>query len=171
VSKHSAEHLDEPVDRLLREWRSVHPELDFAPMGLFAWSNRFVTLGMRQLETSLADHRLSVGEFEVLSALRRSGKPYALKPSELADRLMVTRAGITARVDRLEESGLVARHRDPDDRRSEPIMLTTAGRRAIDDALVTVLTVEARLFGGLSSTEQRTLERLLRRLAPSATLP
>jgi DNA-binding MarR family transcriptional regulator len=160
---------NEPVDRLVREWRSVRPELDFGPMGLFARSNRFVALGMRKLEAALADHGVSVGEFDVLSALRRAGEPFSLKPSDLADRLMVTRGGITARVDRLESGGLVARQRDSNDRRSEPIVLTETGRRSVDCALVAVLEVQMELFGELTPADRKTLDRLLRRLMSAPT--
>jgi DNA-binding MarR family transcriptional regulator len=160
---------NEPVDRLVREWRSLRPELDFVPMALFARSNRFVALGMRKLEAALADHGVSVGEFDVLSALRRAGEPFSLKPSDLADRLMVTRGGITARVDRLETGGLVARKRDPNDRRSEPIVLTATGRRMVDRTLVSVLEVETELFGELTTADRKTLDRLLRRLMSAPT--
>jgi DNA-binding MarR family transcriptional regulator len=157
---------DEPVDRLVAEWQNVRPDLDFGPMALFARSNRFVTGGLRRLDGALADHGLTVGEFDVLSALRRTGEPFSLKPSELAERLMVTRAGITARVDRLEEHGVVARRRDPNDRRSEPIVLTDVGRRLVDSAVVAVLAAEADLFAELTATERSTLDGLLRRLHP-----
>lgn len=152
------------IDELLHGWESARPDLELAPMALFARCNRFVTLSMRQLEATLAGHGLSVGEFDVLSALRRSGEPFRLKPSELADRVMVTRAGITSRVDKLEENGFVERRRDPDDRRSEPIVLTKAGRRLIDGALVAYLDNQTRLFSGLHPAQQRQLESLLRRL-------
>jgi DNA-binding MarR family transcriptional regulator len=138
-------------------------------MGLFARSNRFVALGMRKLEAALAEHGVSVGEFDVLSALRRAGEPFSLKPSDLADGLMVTRGGITARVDRLEIAGLVARQRDPNDRRSEPIVLTEIGRRTVDRSLVSVLAVETELFGELTTADRKTLDRLLRRLRSAPT--
>ena len=154
----------DPIDELLRGWEAARPELEFRPMALFARCNRFVTLSRRKLEATLADHDLSVGEFDVLSALRRCGEPFMLRPSELADRVMVTRAGVTSRVDKLEENGLVERRRDPEDRRSEPIVLTKAGRRLVDRALVAYLDAESRLFAGLSHTQQRQLEALLRRL-------
>ena len=156
---------DDPIDQLVHEWRSARPDLDFGPMGLFARSNRFVALAMRKLDAALAAHGLSIGEFDVLSALRRAGEPFALKPSGLADRLMVTRAGITARVDRLEGRGLVVRQRDPNDRRSEPIVLTETGRRTVDVALESVLATETELFGELTLTDRRRLDRLLQRLA------
>ncbi len=133
-------------------------------MALFARCNRFVTLSLRKLEATLAEHGLTLGEFDVLSALRRSGTPFILRPSELADRLMVTRAGITGRIDKLEAQGFVERLRDPDDRRSEPIALTKAGRRTLDATLVAHLAAEARLFAGLTDAQRRQLDLLLRRL-------
>lgn len=154
----------DPIDELVDEWESVHPDLAFEPMALFARCNRFVTLARRRLEATLAGHGLSVGEFDVLSALRRRDDPFVLRPSELADRVMVTRAGVTSRVDRLEEKGLVARHRDPSDRRSEPIALTDAGRRLVDDALAAYLAEQERVFASLSPTQRHQLGALLRRL-------
>ena len=155
---------DDPIDVLFSDWQSARHDLDFQPMALFARCNRFVTLAIRQLEATLAESGLSVGEFDVLSALRRSGEPFLLRPSELADRVMVTRAGITSRVDKLEESGYVARMRDPKDRRSEPIALTKAGRRVVDEALVAYLHNQTRLFSPLSPAQKGQLESLLRRL-------
>ena len=154
----------DPIDELLRGWQTARPDLEFQPMALFARCNRFVTLSIRQLEATLAKHGLSVGEFDVLSALRRSGEPFILRPSELADRVMVTRAGITSRIDKLEENGYVKRLRDPSDRRSEPIGLTKAGRRLIDGALVNYLDNQTRLFAALSPAQQRQLDSLLRKI-------
>lgn len=159
----------EAVDRLVSDWQTVHPELDFGPMALFARSNRFVGVALRRLDVALGEFGLTVGEFDVLSALRRSGEPFTLKPSELADRLMVTRAGITARIDRLEEHGVVARTRDPQDRRSEPIVLTDVGRGLIERALVAYLSAEADLFAGLTPEEHANLDAMLRRLISRAT--
>lgn len=155
---------DDIIDELLSEWRSARPDLDFEPMGLFARCNRFTTLSIRQLEMTLAQHGLSVGEFDVLSALRRSGKPFVLRPSQLADRVMVTRAGVTSRVDKLEERGLVERPGDPNDRRSEPIMLTKAGQRLVDSTLLGYLENQKQLFSSLTPAQHSQLDSLLRRL-------
>jgi DNA-binding MarR family transcriptional regulator len=134
-------------------------------MGLFARSNRFVSVARRRIDTALTAHELSLADFDVLSALRRVGAPFSLKPSELAERLMVTRGGITARIDALEPRGLVARQRDLSDRRSEPILLTPAGLRLVDRAVVSVLEVEQSLYEGLTKAELAALDRTLRRLS------
>ena len=154
----------DPIDELVQGWESTRPDLAFQPMELFARCNRFVMLSIRELEATLIDHGLSIGEFDVLSALRRSGEPFTLRPSELADQVMVTRAGITSRIDKLEQSGFVERLRDPSDRRSEPIALTTDGRRRIDRALVSYLANQTQLFAALDPTQLRQLNALLRRL-------
>jgi DNA-binding MarR family transcriptional regulator len=71
----------------------------------------------------------------VLAALRRSGRPYTLTSSALARTVMMSRAGMTGRLDRLEEQGLIARAPDADDRRSFRISLTARGRRTVDAAV------------------------------------
>ena len=145
-------------------WTSIRPDLDHRPMALFARCNRLVSMGLRSLDSALSEHGLTVGDFDVLSALRRSGQPFTLRPSELAERLMVTRAGVTSRIDRLAERGLVVRRRDPEDRRSEPIALTDVGRQMIEGTLSDFLEAEANLFGALTENQQRQLESVLRKL-------
>lgn len=60
----------------------------------------------------------------VLGILRDFG---AMSPSELGDRLIVTRATVTGLVDSLERRGFVRRTPRPDDRRSVLVEITPAG--------------------------------------------
>jgi len=60
----------------------------------------------------------------VLGILRDNG---ALSPSELGDRLIVTRATVTGLVDSLERRGFVRRSAHPVDRRSLLVEITPAG--------------------------------------------
>jgi DNA-binding MarR family transcriptional regulator len=154
----------DPIDELTRSWRAARPDLDFAPMVLFARLNRFVLTSLKTLEAAQAMHELSLAEFDVLAALRRSGEPFMLRPSELADQLLLTRAGMTARVDGLVSRGLVERRRDAADRRSEPVALTKRGRALIDRAIVTHLQAEEALFAALSTAQHKSLGATLRRL-------
>jgi len=48
--------------------------------------------------------------------------------SQLSQRMMVTNGNVTGLVDRLTREGLVHREADPDDRRSNRVSLTPAGR-------------------------------------------
>ncbi len=152
------------IDAFARSWRAARPDLDFSDMALFARLNRFVLLSLKSLDAALEARGLSLAEFDVLSALRRSGEPFMLRPSQLADALMVSRAGVTARIDRLVARRLVERRRDLDDRRSEPVALTAAGRVAVDAALVTHLGAGSALFQHLSRADREALDATLRQL-------
>jgi DNA-binding MarR family transcriptional regulator len=70
---------------------------------------------------------LSRGRLGVLLWLARS-EAAGLRPAELAERLHVSRATITALLDGLEAEGLVARRPDPADRRARRVALSRAGR-------------------------------------------
>jgi DNA-binding MarR family transcriptional regulator len=109
-----------------------------------------------------ARHGLRRGEFDVLAALRRSGAPYTLTPSVIADGLMLSRAGMTNRLDRLSVSGLVERRHDPDDRRSVKISLTPRGLEVVDAAVADHAANEARILGALDPVDREVLDRVLR---------
>lgn len=100
----------------------------------------------------------------MLAALRRSGPPYTLIPSELSDMVMMSRAGMTSRLDRLEAAGLVERSLDPADRRSFKITLSEKGYEVIDATLTDHAANLARLASGLAPKDAVTLDRLLRDL-------
>jgi len=64
-------------------------------------------------------------EYGVLYALSSAAE--GMRMSELCDDVLLTQAGISRLVARLERRGLVARHDDPDDARAYRIQMTTAG--------------------------------------------
>jgi DNA-binding MarR family transcriptional regulator len=80
---------------------------------------------------------------------------------------MLSSGGITKRLDRLAEAGLIERRPDPADRRGTLVRLTRKGRSAIDRALEGHLANEERLLLALAPGDQRRLDRLLRRLLGS----
>jgi DNA-binding transcriptional ArsR family regulator len=61
------------------------------------------------LADGLAHERRGRGWFDVLAALRRSGTPYELNPTELSRAMLLSSGGMTKRLDRLEAAGLVER--------------------------------------------------------------
>jgi DNA-binding MarR family transcriptional regulator len=81
--------------------------------------------------------------------------------------MMVTSGAITQRLDRLEQRGLVTRHRNRDDERSIVVQLTSAGSRLVERVLPSHVETEARLLDGLSAREQKQLAGLLRKLLVS----
>jgi DNA-binding MarR family transcriptional regulator len=81
----------------------------------------------RQLERELqAEQSLGLGEYEVLLLLARA-TDRQLRMSDLADRLVLSRSGVTRLVDRLEADALVKRTSCATDRRGSWATLTDAG--------------------------------------------
>lgn len=107
---------------------------------------------------------LSRGEVGVLSALRVAGPPHRLSPTSLFRGLMLSSAGITSRLDRLESRGLVKRTRGLNDRRAVLVELTAAGRKLLDEAVAANTKSERALLDDLSTKEIATLSRLLRKM-------
>ena len=97
------------------------------PIGVIGRVSRLARELEQRLEPVYREHGLEAGWHDVLAALRRSGAPYRLRPTEFSDALMLTSSGTTKRLDRLEQAGLITRGPDPDDRRGTLITLTAAG--------------------------------------------
>lgn len=153
------------VEELVSQWSDARPDLNFEVMGLYARLNRFVLISGRDLEEQMQRCGISTGEFDVLATLRRTGLPYTLKPSVLARQVMLTAAGMTSRLDKLEAAGFVKRFPDPEDRRSAPVGLTAAGIRLIDKLVVVHLNNEERLFETLVPAQRKQLDAILRALS------
>src|SRR5205823_2147501 len=77
-------------------------------------------------------HGLAVTEFDVLITLFNAPDD-RLRMSELAERVLLSPAGTTHLVTRLERDGLVRREVDPDDGRKWFTVLTAAGDRALKE--------------------------------------
>jgi DNA-binding MarR family transcriptional regulator len=90
---------------------------------------RQLVLGWDRYRESVAN-QLAVGTSEVV-ALGYLFQEGPLTPREIGLRLNLTSGSITALLDRLENSGFVARSQHPDDRRSLLATVTPAGRHAM----------------------------------------
>ncbi|WP_306371453.1 MarR family winged helix-turn-helix transcriptional regulator [Nocardiopsis sp. CC223A] len=152
------------ADIAVAHWRRERPDLDFTAMATLARFARLYIVGNRRVEEVLAAHGLDRGEFDVLASLRRTGSPSELSLTQLADVLLITRAGMTKRVDRLEARGLVFRGAAPGDRRSLRIGLTPEGRALVDAAVTDHTANENRLLSLLGEDEMRAFDAVLRKL-------
>lgn len=91
---------------------------------------------MDRLDTELYGHGLSLADYEIL--VRLAGETAGeLRMTELAARTLVSRSGLTRRLDRLVDAGLVARRSCPTDRRGVFAVLTEYGRQRLSDAAPT----------------------------------
>lgn len=156
---------DDEVDRLIAAWERERPDLDVSPMHVLSRVTRLALHLDRARKEACADHGLEPSDFDVLSALRRSGDPYQLSPGQLVHETLVTSGTMTNRVDRLVRKGLVERLPDPADRRGVQVRLTAAGRTAVDGALDALLTREKDLLAGLSAGEADDVATSLRKLS------
>jgi DNA-binding MarR family transcriptional regulator len=153
--------VDDAIDVILEQWRQQRPDLDLSALGVFGRIMQLSAALTAFMEQWCAAHGMRSGEFDVLTALRRAGPAI---PSDLADALMMSRSGMTKRLDGLEAAGLVARTLDPGDRRSFVVALTDEGRRLIDAALTEHAANLERLAEVLSPREKAALEKSLRTL-------
>jgi len=77
---------------------------------------------------------------------------------------MLSSAGVTSRIDRLERRGFVRRLADPDDRRGVIIELTDEGREVVDEAVAAIAISDRQLLDRLDPQDVEQLEGLLRKL-------
>jgi DNA-binding MarR family transcriptional regulator len=149
------------VDRIQAEWRRERPDLDVGPHGVIGRLLRLSGIQTDQFELLYKRFGLNLGEFAVLTALRRAGAPFERTPGELAAATMVTTGGMTKRLDSLERGGLVVRRPATSDGRGRIIVLTPAGHDLIDRVFAEHVSLEHRLVESLTPTQVAGLEELL----------
>lgn len=153
------------VDEIIAAWRRERPDLDVSPLQVLSRVSRLarqLDLGRR---SAFREQALEPWEFDVLSALRRSGPPYQLSPGRLLTETLVTSGTMTNRIDRLQSQGLVERAPDASDRRGVVVTLTATGLARVDEAMAALLEREEQLLAGLSAADRTHLADLLRTLA------
>jgi DNA-binding MarR family transcriptional regulator len=82
-------------------------------------------------------------------------------PNHLAKKLDLENSSMTGLLDRLEKKGLIARERDPRDRRGVLIFLTSEGVRARETIKTLVEELDAKLQEALTPEEIKTFRKVL----------
>jgi DNA-binding MarR family transcriptional regulator len=153
-----------------------HPETDVAGLldrlvaaelperrGLDAWVSLLQAHAslMRRLESDLErETGLALADFDVLAQLARAGGE--LRMTELAARALISRSGMTRRVARLVEEGLVRRADADADGRGVVVALTDAGlARLAETAPVHARGISKLFVARLDDQELAILERAL----------
>jgi DNA-binding MarR family transcriptional regulator len=117
------------------------------------------------------EHGLAVTEFDVLITLFNAPRK-RLRMSALADRVLLSPAGTTHLVTRLERDRMVRREVDPTDRRKWFTVLTEEGDLALRAARRTHNNALRRmLLGATTPSERQTLRRMWRRLSQQQPHP
>ena len=159
------------TDRLLTGWDEARPDIEVGVLQVTARLSRLGAHLARRQEDVFSRFDLNRGEVGALSALRIAGPPHRLSPTRLAKGLLLSSAGVTSRIDRLERRGYVRRLDDPNDRRGVLIELTDEGLQAVDAAVAANVISERVLLDRLDPAEVAALEGILRKLLAGLELP
>lgn len=133
-------------------------------------------LALLEVESRLADglaKRLEAGagialpRYDVLFQLAEHGG--SLRMSELADKVLLSRSGLSRLIDRMEADGLVERREHPVDGRGASAVITTAGRKVLRKAIPVARDyIIERFASRLTRAEARALYTTLEKLLASA---
>lgn len=147
------------VERLREQWGERLPGVDTEATEVVARILRIASLVGRAHEDALARHDLTPGEFELLAALRREGRP--LRVGEITTVTESPAASITKRLDRLHRSGHVERTTPERDRRGVLVSLTAAGEELVDELFPAQVGRERAALVDLGHDDQVQLAALL----------
>ena len=157
-----------PLDDLSKILGSdVHALLD--PAVARAWIAFLTAYGRvtRALSSELMDASgMSLADFDVMAQLARA-EGYALRMTELADAALISKSGLTRRIDRLAVNGWVTRRRCTEDGRVHWATLTPLGVKAFRGAAPGHLRAVAERFG--ASLPASEMDRLTRDFIKIAT--
>jgi DNA-binding MarR family transcriptional regulator len=134
------------AERAERGRRASEPEL--AAWRAFLRAGSAAELAMEQaLETTGVSH----SEYDVLVNVA-GGPRDGVRPTDLAERVLLTKSGLTRLLDRLVDRGFIERRACPTDRRGQLIVLTVDGRHAFRRATPNVVRAIGTLLGEGSGT-------------------
>lgn len=120
----------------------------------------------RRLEAELhAERNLGLAEFDALVQLSLAADGH-LRMSELAERVLLSRSGVSRLVDRLEATGLVVRAACQEDARVSWATITDAGLARLRDASpVHLRGVETHFLARIPDADREVLVRALEAVA------
>jgi DNA-binding MarR family transcriptional regulator len=119
---------------------------------------------VRRLHRGMSEALAPLGLSRAQSRVVRLLADGPLRMATIAERLSVVPRTVTDLVDGVEAAGLVARHPDPEDRRSTFVALTDGGRLLLDRLEVARRESAEQAVGRLDRADRAILLRLLRDL-------
>ncbi|MEO7349443.1 MAG: MarR family transcriptional regulator [Terrimesophilobacter sp.] len=150
------------VDLIVAQLVAELPEAGAEAIAPIARFGRLDSRLRKSVITRIGLHGLREAEYNVLAALRRSGAPYQLAPSDVSRSMLFTSGGLTPVLDRLEQRGLVKRQPDAEDRRKLRIQLTPAGMALHAEALDSYVEIATKVTSVLTRDQKEQLNGLLR---------
>lgn len=121
---------EDPIEAALAAWSGYDAEVVRA----YSVTARLLRVAHgveRGMAASATREGLTSGDVLLLDALYRAGPPHRITPTALKRYFLISLAGVSKRVDRLEALGFIVRIPNPIDRRGLYIGLTPDGRAAL----------------------------------------
>ncbi len=136
------------------------------PIEMAAWRGYIELMGplLIALESGLAPHGLTVGDYEVLVNLSETDG-HQMRMCDLAVRLRLSPSGLTRRLDGLVKGGLVRREPSSHDRRVMLATITDHGMHVLEEAAPDHVDDVRRLFlAPLTRSEMHALGSAFRKI-------
>ncbi|MGH4014095.1 MAG: MarR family winged helix-turn-helix transcriptional regulator [Pseudonocardiaceae bacterium] len=124
-------------------------------------TSQVAKFGYHYLANCLREHDLLLGHHAVLTALDDFGP---LSQQRLANCLNFDKSHLVGRIDHLEQRGLVARMKDPADRRRHQVTVTPEGQALLAELRPVAEMSQQQFLDTLTDSERETLMTLLRRV-------
>jgi DNA-binding MarR family transcriptional regulator len=154
------------TDRHVARWKDHWLDLGFDEEveGVFTRVTRVARYLRVATTAAVAEVGLTDFEYETLHALMIRDTPGSASPTELAQEVGVTGAGMTGRLDGLEKAGWVRRTASVNDRRRVIVEVTKSGMEIWKQAMEIRGRAEEDLAEALTARELTTLNRLLKKV-------
>ncbi len=154
------------TDRHVTRWRShwVDIHFDDEVEAIVTRVSRLQKFLKGTVQRAVAEVGIQDFEYETLHSLMIRDTPGTASPTDLAEDLGVSGAGMTGRLDGLEKAGWVQRTPSPDDRRRVVVEITRSGADVWRKAMALRGSQEEELVSVLSDRERAQLSRLLKKL-------
>lgn len=154
------------ADRHVARWRDhwIDIEFDDEVEGIVVRIGRLGKFLAESRQTLVGSVGLQDFEYQTLHALMIRDTPGTASPTDLADDLGVSGAGMTGRLDGLEKAGWVQRTASPDDRRRVVVEITKSGADVWRRAMGRRGEQEEAMVGVLNARERAQLNRLLKKM-------
>ena len=140
---------------------------DFDLQSFFPYQVRVFYKAVSQSVTDIyaSRHGLTVQEWRVMAVL---GNDQPLTAGELVDRSSMDKVQISRAIKRLEETGLLHREEDREDRRRVILTLSVRGNAIFEELVPLVLDLERDLMAGLDEGECAQLLSLMGKVRANA---
>ena len=148
----TTEPLNRPIQRVAKELSASSGFL-LARLG-FGFKGKAIQLA--------EDAGFELYDYSVLAILAEGARE---TQATIAGALSLDPSRLVAVLDRLEQQGLIARQRDPLDRRRHVVSITAKGQKELGRLRALIQGLEAEFFAPLGADDRKTLHELLMRLA------